>query len=83
MHRLGFEEKDMQERVQIMSNQSFLKIRSVFSHLAGADDPQFDDFTRQQVRVFGECADKIAAAFPHYIMRHILNSAGIERFPEF
>lgn len=83
MHRLGFEMADMDKLVALLASQSQVKVRSVFSHLAGADDPQFDGFTRQQVRVFGECADKIAEAFPHYIMRHILNSAGIERFPEF
>lgn len=83
MHRLGFEEKDMQELVQIMSNQSFLKIRSVFSHLAGADDPKLDYFTHQQVAQFIRCADILQASSEHKIMRHILNSAGTERFPEY
>jgi alanine racemase len=58
-------------------------VRSIFSHLSGSDSEQFDDFTREQVATFTVCADKIAAEFTHYIMRHILNSAGIERFSEF
>lgn len=60
-----------------------MKIRSVFSHLAASDNPKFDDFTRGQVKVFTECADKITTVFSHKIMRHILNSGGIERFPEY
>ena len=83
MHRLGFEMSDMEELVKVLATQSQVKVRSVFSHLAGADEARFDDFTGRQVTVFNQCADKIAAAFPHYIMRHILNSAGTERFPEF
>ncbi len=83
MHRLGFEEADMENLVTILRNQQQVKIHSVFSHLAGADEQKFDGFTKQQVTVFQQCADKIKASFSHHIMRHILNSAGTERFPEY
>jgi len=83
MHRLGFEFDDMDELIKKLSGQQQVKVRSVFSHLAGADEPRFDAFTRQQAAAFTACADKLSAAFPHHIMRHLLNSAGTERFPEF
>ena len=83
MHRLGFEPQDIPELVELLKNQNQLKVRSVFSHLVGADSPAFDDFTRHQLEVFTRCADEISNSFSHKIMRHILNSAGIERFPEF
>ena len=83
MHRLGFEFEDMDELIKKLSGQQQVKVRSVFSHLAGADEPRFDAFTRQQAAAFTACADKLSAAFPHHIMRHLLNSAGTERFPEF
>lgn len=83
MHRLGFEETDLDELITLISNQQQVKIRSVFSHLAGSDDPKLDYFTRQQVELFTRCADRIQNAFEHKIMRHILNSAGTERFPEY
>jgi alanine racemase len=83
MHRLGFELKDIEELLSLLLNQKQVKVRSVFSHLAGADESQFDEFTRQQVATYSQCADRISAEFPHHIMRHILNSAGIERFPDF
>ena len=83
MHRLGFEQKDMEQLLAKLKNQSQVKVRSVFSHLAGSDDAKFDDFTKQQISAFTTCADQLSAVFSHHIIRHILNSAGIERFPEY
>ena len=83
MHRLGFEPQDMEQLLEKLKNQSQVKVRSVFSHLSGSDDAKFDAFTKQQVSVFTACADQLSAIFSHRIMRHILNSAGIERFPEY
>ncbi|MFZ4724667.1 MAG: bifunctional UDP-N-acetylmuramoyl-tripeptide:D-alanyl-D-alanine ligase/alanine racemase [Paludibacter sp.] len=83
MHRLGFEPQDMEQLLTRLKGQTQVKVRSVFSHLSGSDDAKFDGFTRQQILAFTACADQFSATFTHYIMRHILNSAGIERFPEF
>ncbi|NDV46768.1 bifunctional UDP-N-acetylmuramoyl-tripeptide:D-alanyl-D-alanine ligase/alanine racemase [Paludibacter sp. 221] len=83
MHRLGFAPEDIDTLIERLKSQTQLKVRSVFSHLAGADEARFDDFTRRQAEVFISCADRISNAFPQYIMRHILNSSGIERFSEY
>lgn len=83
MHRLGFEPQDVDRLIERLQAQSQVKVRSVFSHLAGADEARFDAFTRQQAETFIACADKLQKAFSHRIMRHILNSSGIERFPEY
>ncbi|HLP04936.1 MAG TPA: bifunctional UDP-N-acetylmuramoyl-tripeptide:D-alanyl-D-alanine ligase/alanine racemase [Paludibacter sp.] len=83
MHRLGFEPQDMDLLLERLQSQTQLKVRSVFSHLAGADEERFDEFTRQQIETFNACADKISSGFNHKIMRHVLNSAGIERFPQY
>ena len=83
MHRLGFEPQDMEQLLARLKGQTQVKVRSVFSHLSGSDDARFDAFTKQQMATFTACADQFTATFTHYIMRHILNSAGIERFPEY
>jgi len=57
-------------------------IRSVFTHLAVSDDPKNDEFTRLQFRRFTEYCDILTNQFDYKILRHILNSSGIERFPE-
>ena len=56
---------------------------SMFSHLAAADDPAEDEFTLGQIRLFEEMTGMVQPHFPYKILRHILNSAGIERFPQY
>lgn len=45
--------------------------------------PSEDDYTLNQFAVFGRCYDALTATLPYHIKRHILNSTGIVRFPEF
>ena len=83
MHRLGFNPKtDIPVLIDRLSHQRALIPRSVFSHFVGADSDGFDDFTEKQFKLFDEASRTLQAAFPHKILRHICNSAGIERFPE-
>jgi alanine racemase len=82
MHRLGFEPDEVPRLIERLRRQDALIVRSVFSHFVGADSPQFDDFTRQQIELFEQASAQLVGAFPHRIFRHICNSAGAERFPE-
>ncbi len=83
MNRLGFKSmKEVNTVVSFLQKTDRLKVVSVFSHLAGSDDPQLDNFTQQQFNRFETLSKKITESFPYKIDRHILNSAGIERFPE-
>lgn len=84
MHRLGF---DSNAKVKLLaeklSSQEEIVVRSVFSHLAGADEAIHDDFTIQQVEQFRQLSAIITEKLPYKVLRHILNSAGIERFPQY
>ena len=82
MHRLGFDMQDLPRLIDIVKRNPKLHIASVFSHLAAAEDPAEDAFTRRQIALFGRMTDVLCAAFDYKILRHILNSAGIIRFPE-
>ena len=84
MHRLGFNpETDIKQLIDVIHRQHALKICSVFSHFVGSDSKQFDDFTHQQFNIFDKASKQIQNAFNHRILRHICNSAGIERFPQY
>ena len=85
MHRLGFDpEHDIEALIDTLRNQNAVKPVSIFSHLVGTDDKQFDNFTHLQFKLFDKASLRLQAAFPnHHIMRHICNSAGIERFPQY
>jgi len=82
MHRLGFEEHELPALIERMKGQESLRVRSIFSHLAGSDETKFDAYTEQQFVQFERMSSTLMAAFDHHILRHILNSAGIERYPE-
>ena len=82
MHRLGFSEEEVPVLIRRLKNQNALIPRSVFSHFVGSDSPQFDVFTRGQLEIFERASKELQAAFPHKILRHICNTAGIERFPD-
>lgn len=81
MHRLGFAPQDIPKLIERLRKQSAVIPRSVFSHLVGSDGAQFDSFTRRQIETFEAASEQLQAAFPHKILRHICNTAGIDRYP--
>ncbi len=83
MHRLGFLEDEIENLGKILKNNPHIKVQSVFSHLATADDPQHDNFTLHQISIFKCCCEQLKQELGYSFDRHILNSAGIERFPKY
>lgn len=83
MHRLGFQSFEIDELISVLKGQNAVTVRSVFSHFATADCPDQEDFVYEQKRRFDYCADKLREAFHYKILRHICNSAGIEKYPQF
>jgi len=81
MHRLGFMEQDIDELIKHITNNNFIRVKSVFSHLAASENPQFDDFTYSQISLFDKMSSKIISSLSYPILRHILNTAGCTRFP--
>ena len=83
MHRLGFNTSlDIEKLIDILHHQQAVVPRSVFSHFVGSDSANFDEFSALQFERFDKASKRLQAAFPHKILRHMDNSAGIEHFPE-
>lgn len=83
MNRSGLDMKDLPGLLEFFKMPRAAIVSSIFSHLAVADDPSDDEFTLRQVSLFEKMAAMIQEKFDYKITRHILNSAGIERFPQF
>ena len=83
MHRLGFMTDELQELMDYLKTCKTVTVKSVYSHLAAADDASCDDFTLEQIELYKENADKLSEAIGYKPLYHILNSAGIERFPQY
>jgi alanine racemase len=83
MRRLGFDEAELPALLDLLTRyRAQLPVASLMTHLAAADDPAHDDFTRQQLSTFRRMAAAIEAVLGRPVLKHALNSAGIRRFPE-
>lgn len=81
MHRLGFAPSEIPRLVERLHKQTSVIPRSVFSHLVGSDTERLDTFTRRQIEVFEAAAAQLQEGFSFKIIRHICNTAGIQRYP--
>ena len=83
MHRLGFVPSELPALMSFLQQHPEVQVKSVYSHLAAAEDPSEDEFTLGQISLFRKGAGELAASLGYRPMMHVLNSAGIERFPQF
>ena len=83
MHRLGFLPEEIPAVVAYLKQHPDCRVATVFSHLVGADEARFNDFSRQQAEAFAQAVAVIEAGLGYRPVRHLLNSAGIVRFPEY
>ena len=83
MHRLGLTAGDLPAVLERLKQYPNLRVQSVFSHLVASDAPQHDAFTHAQAAEFIRLYEQIAEALGYRPLRHLLNSAGIARFPQY
>ncbi|HHH52257.1 MAG TPA: bifunctional UDP-N-acetylmuramoyl-tripeptide:D-alanyl-D-alanine ligase/alanine racemase, partial [Bacteroidetes bacterium] len=83
MKRLGFESKDIPELINFLNFNKNLIVSSVFSHLAASNNPGADDFTLKQFQTFENMCNDINVGTGQNFLKHILNSSGIVRFPNY
>jgi len=82
MHRLGFEDFQIEELNALLHNNNFITVKSIFSHLAASDNLEFKDFTLLQFTRFEAIYSKITKKLNKNPDRHILNTSGIFNYPE-
>ena len=82
MRRLGFEEKDVSNLISILKKNPQAKVQSIFSHLVGSEAGEHDVFTKNQIARYKKMYSKISHALKYKPLQHILNSSGINRFPQ-
>ncbi len=83
MRRLGFEPQDANVLLSILQKTAFLKVFSFMSHLAAADEELHDDFSLKQIQTFQKITQIFEKKLSYKCLKHILNSSGIVRFPEY
>lgn len=81
MHRLGFEEHDLERLIAQLKAHPNIEVASIFSHLAGADESAHDAFSYAQATKFRDMAERLAQTLGYRPVFHLLNSPGILRMP--
>lgn len=83
MHRMGFVASELARVAGLLKGRQEVRVASVFSHLATADCLDMDGYTLGQIDRFKDMTGELESLLGYGFMRHILNSAGMVRFPEY
>mgnify|MGYP002784343175 CR=1 FL=1 len=79
MHRLGFMQHELQHLTDILQQENYFTIQSVFSHLAAAEAAGEDAFTEHQAKLFEEACAVLQQYTREPFLKHITNTSGIIR----
>lgn len=82
MHRLGFEEENLDDLIALLKDNANVEVKSILSHLATSDEMKFIDFTLAQIKLFEKLSSKLMKELEVKPIRHILNTSGISNFPQ-
>ena len=82
MNRLGFNPDEMPALVALLQQNPLLRVQTVFSHFVASENATADVVTNNQLAVFTAACATLAASLPYSFLRHIANSAAIQRHPQ-
>lgn len=81
MKRLGFELQDVPRVCEILQAQPEIRVKSVYSHLADADNRRDKRFSEHQIQRFNQAVYTLSQTLNYTFDRHILNSEGVANYP--
>jgi alanine racemase len=79
MHRLGFMEHEIPQLCAFINKSDCFTIKSVFSHLVSSENPQEDNFTAQQGKMFSAMTTLISEKCHQNFLKHLANTSAIYR----
>ena len=81
MHRLGFQENNLEELIFTLRENKSVRVKSILSHMATSDDLEHKEFAFSQIDLFEKLSSKLMKDLKIKPIRHLLNTSGIENFP--
>jgi alanine racemase len=82
MHRLGFEEENIEALISILKDNKSVKVKSILSHMATSDSMDNKEFALYQIQLFEKLSTKFISELNINPIRHLLNTSGISNFPK-
>jgi len=80
MHRLGFEGFEIEPLCDLLEENPYIRVQTVFSHLVASDAEQHDTYTLKQISRFEKAFKQIEEAIGYKVIKHIVNTSGITRW---
>ncbi len=81
MHRLGFEDFEIEALCDLLEENIYVQVKSIFSHLVASEDPKHDAFTLKQIAKFEKAYKQVEKALGYKLIKHLSNTSGITRWP--
>ena len=82
LNRLGFKEQDLPQVLKALKGSAFLKIQSVFSHLAASEDANEKEFTKKQIDQFSNLTAHLLKQLDYRPILHLSNTSGVLNYAE-
>lgn len=82
MHRLGFDQTEVDDLCKLLINNAQISVQSIFSHLVASGEAEHDGFTREQMNTFNLVSKKLIDGLGYKPLLHIANTSGISRWPD-
>jgi alanine racemase len=82
MHRLGFMEDEVDELLSFLKQNTIIKVKSIFSHLAGSENEKHNDYTQHQIDLFSKITKKFENELGYKFLKHVSNTSGITKWPK-
>ncbi|RZK20428.1 MAG: bifunctional UDP-N-acetylmuramoyl-tripeptide:D-alanyl-D-alanine ligase/alanine racemase [Pedobacter sp.] len=82
MHRLGFDQNDIDKLSALLKDSQRIRVQSIFSHLVASGEAEHDGFTQLQIDKFKTTANEIINTLGYKPLLHIANTSGISRWPD-
>lgn len=77
LNRLGFNLNQTNELIELIRDNKYIKVVSIFSHLIASEDSLTNNITNSQISSFNSIADKVEKGLDYKLIRHIANTSGI------
>ncbi|MCO5947946.1 bifunctional UDP-N-acetylmuramoyl-tripeptide:D-alanyl-D-alanine ligase/alanine racemase [Mucilaginibacter flavidus] len=81
MHRLGFESADIETLCDMLEENRYVRVESIFSHLVASEDKKHDEFTKTQIKKFESAFKQVENTLGYKVIKHLSNTSGIIRWP--
>jgi alanine racemase len=81
MRRLGFLPNELDKLVSVLKTQPEVYVKSVYSHLADADNATESNFTNRQIETFNASCSFLESHLSSSFWKHLCNSEAITEYP--